>query len=70
MDEVNTSLVFITQSSFVVTKNIRLNSAHYFVMKTPITRGLHQIVFNHSSDIDFQDCERKCAGKPYFLFGY
>ena len=27
------SLVFITQSSFAVPKNIRLNSTHYFIMK-------------------------------------
>ena len=29
------SLVFMTQSYFAVPKNIRLNSAHYFVMKIP-----------------------------------
>ena len=28
-------LVFMTQSYFAVPKNIRLNSAHYFVMKIP-----------------------------------
>ena len=31
----NVSLVFITQSNFVVPKNIRLDSIHYFGMKTP-----------------------------------
>ena len=34
------SFVFITQSSFAVPKNIRLNSAHYFVMKIPNKREL------------------------------
>ena len=29
------SLVFITQSCFAVSKNIRLNSTHYFIMKIP-----------------------------------
>ena len=29
------SLVFITHSSLLFQKNIRLNSTHYFVMKTP-----------------------------------
>ena len=29
------SLVFITQSYFAVPKNIRLNSAHYCIMKIP-----------------------------------
>ena len=29
------SLVFITQSCFAVSKHIRLNSTHYFIMKIP-----------------------------------
>ena len=29
--KVNFSLVFITQSHFAVSKNIRLNSTHYFI---------------------------------------
>ena len=53
--KLNISLVFITQSYFAVPKNIRLNSTYYFVMKIPNKRELQQIVFNHSSDIDFQD---------------
>ena len=53
--KINISLVFITQSYFALPKNIRLNSTHYFVMKIPIKRDLQQIVFNHSSDIDFHD---------------
>ena len=47
--------VFITQPYFAVPKNIRLNSAHYFVMKIPNKREIQQIVSNHSSDIDFQE---------------
>ena len=31
--ELNISLVFIMQSYFVVPKNIRPNSMHYFIMK-------------------------------------
>ena len=38
--KLNISLVFITQSLFVVPKNIRLNSTHYFVMKIPNKREL------------------------------
>ena len=30
--KLNITLVFITQSSFAVPKNIRLNSSHYFIM--------------------------------------
>ena len=52
--KLNISLVFIRQSYFAVPKDVRLNSTHYFVMKIPNKRELQQIVFNHSSDIDFQ----------------
>ena len=52
--KLNISLVFITQSYFAVPKDIRLNSADYFILKIPNKRELQQIVFNHSSDIDFQ----------------
>ena len=31
--KLNISLLFITQSYFAAPKNIRLNSAHYFIMK-------------------------------------
>ena len=33
--KLNISLVFVLQSYFAVPKNIRLNSLHYFIMKTP-----------------------------------
>ena len=33
--KLNISIVFITQSYFAVPKNIRLNFAHYFIMKIP-----------------------------------
>ena len=68
--KLNISLVFTTKSYFTVTKNIRLNSTPYFVMQIPNKRELQQIVFNHSSDIDFQDfmnLYKKCTAKPYFF---
>ena len=52
--KLNISLVFITQSCFAVQKNIRLNSMHSCFMKIPNKRELQQIVFNHSSDINFK----------------
>ena len=52
--KINISLVFITKSYFVVPKNIRVNSTHCFIMKIPNKPELHQIAFNHSSDIHFQ----------------
>ena len=45
--KLNISLAFITQSYFVVPKNIRLNSTHYFIMKIPNKRELQQIAFNY-----------------------
>ena len=53
--KLNISLVFITQSHLAVTKNIALNSRHYFIMNTSKKGELQQIAFNHSSDIDFKD---------------
>ena len=41
--KLNIPLVFIKQSYFAAPKNIRLNSTHYFVMKTPNKRELQQI---------------------------
>ena len=40
----NISLAFITQSYFSVLKNINLNLAHYFVMKIPNKREIHEIL--------------------------
>ena len=50
----NISLVFITRSYFSLSKNIRVNSKHYFVIKISNKQGLQQITFNNSSDIDFR----------------
>ena len=47
------SLAFITQSYFVVPKDITLNSTNTFIMKTPNRREFQQITSNNSSDIDF-----------------
>ena len=44
--KLNISLVFATQSYFVVPKNIRLNYTHYCIMKVPNKQELQQIVFN------------------------
>ena len=46
--KLNVSQVFITQTCFVVPKNIKLNSTNYFVMKVPKKREPQQIAFNHS----------------------
>ena len=39
----NISLVFITQSDFKVPKDVRLNTTHFFIMKTSNNRELQQM---------------------------
>ena len=64
--KLNISLVFITQSYFSVLKDVRLNSAHYLIMKINHKRGLQNIAINHSADIDYQDLDyRECTKEPY-----
>ena len=62
------SIVFITQSYFKVTKDVRLNSTHLFIMKIPNKRELQQIALKHSSDIYFRYLKKrykKCTAEPY-----
>ena len=66
--KLNILIVFVTQSYFSVSKNIRQNSTHYFMMKIPNKQELQQIACNHSSDIDFKDfinLYKKRTEKPY-----
>ena len=51
----NISLVFSTDSYFAVSKNIKLNYTHYFIMRIQNKREIQQILVNHSLDIDFWD---------------
>ena len=53
--KLNISIFFITQSHFKVTKDVRLDSPHFFIMKISNRRELQQIATNHSSDIDSKD---------------
>ena len=46
--KLNISLIFITQSYFAASKNIRLNSTHYFVMKSSNKQNIQQITCNYS----------------------
>ena len=66
--KLNISLVFIMQSYFKVPKDVRLNTTHSFIAKTPYKRELQQIAINHSSDIstkDFVNICRECTAEPY-----
>ena len=48
-------LLFLSQSYFAVSKNIRLNPMHYFIMKIPNKQEVQQTAFNNSSYIDFKN---------------
>ena len=66
--KLNISLVFITQSYFSVPKEVRLNSAHYLIMKIHNKRELQNIATNHSADTDykyFMRIYRNCASERY-----
>ena len=68
--KLNISIVFITQSYFKVPKDVRLNSAPFFIMKIPNKRELQKIALNHSSDIsskDFIKIHKKCTAEPYYF---
>ena len=69
--KLNTSLVFISQSYFSVSKDVRLNSTHYLIMKINNKRELQNIAINHSADIDYKDfmkIYRDCTKEPYSFF--
>ena len=53
--KLNISLIFIAQSYFSVPKDARLNTTHYFIMKTNNQIELQNIAHNHSADIDYED---------------
>ena len=68
--KLNISLVFITQSYFSVSKDVRLNSTHYLIMKISNRKELQNIAINHSADIDYNDffkIYREFIKEPYYF---
>ena len=66
--KLNISLVFITQSYFRVSKDVRLNNNHFFITKITNKKDLQQIVLNHSSNTstkDFINIYREYTAEPY-----
>ena len=53
--KLNVSLVFITQSYFSLTKDVRLNSISYLIMKINNRKDLQNIAIDCSADIDYKD---------------
>ena len=65
--KLNISLVFITQPSFAVPKEIGLNCMNHFMMKIPNKREPKQIASQKSQDINFINLYKKCTAKPYYF---
>ena len=62
------NIVFVTQSYFSVPKDVRLNSAHYLVIKINNRIELKNIATDNSADIDYRDFKksyRECTKVPY-----
>ena len=53
--KLNILIVFIRQSYFKMSKDVRLNSTDFFIMKIRNKRKLQQIAIDHSADIDLKD---------------
>ena len=64
--KLNLSLVFITQSYFLVPKDVRLSSMHYLIMKIRNKIDLENIAINYSADVDCKDFMKVC--KKWFIF--
>ena len=47
--------MFLLCNHIKVPKDVRLNTAHFFITKIPNKRELQQIALNHSSDISTKD---------------
>ena len=52
--KLNSSIAFIKQSYFKVTKEVRVNTKHFFIIMIPNKRELQQAAINRSSDIAFK----------------
>ena len=64
---INTPIVFITQSEFKVPKDVRLSSAHFLIMKNSKRKRTSQVALTHSSDINFKDYKKGIVERYSFL---
>ena len=64
----DTSLVFMTQSHFSVSKDVRLNSTHHLIRKISNKKELQNLAMNHLADNDcknFIKIYREYTKEPY-----
>ena len=70
MQKIDYIFVFIKKSYFSVSKEVRLNSTYYLIMKIHNKKELINVASNHLADIDYKgsvNIHRKCTSKPYFF---
>ena len=60
--------IFITLSYFKVPKDVRLNTTHFFIAKTPNKRELQQIAISHLISIENINIYRERTVEPYSFF--
>ena len=68
MQKLNISLVLIAQSYFSVSKDEKLSSTHYLVMKIKNKRELQNVAINHSAEINYNGSGkilRECTKKTF-----
>ena len=66
--KLNISLVFITQSYFLILKVFRLYATHYLILKFSSKIELQNIAINHSADIDYKHfvkMHRECTRESF-----
>ena len=66
--KLNIWLAFITQSYFSVSKDVKLNSTHFLIMKINNRTELKNIGVDHSTDIDYKDLMKiylECTKEPF-----
>ena len=68
--KLNIAIVFITQSYFRTSKDARLNSSHYILMKMGNKKELKSIAEENSGHLDFKDflkIHNYCTNEPYSI---
>ena len=56
--KVNICLMVITQSYFLLSKDVRRNTTYFFIMQIQNRQELRQIEINHLSDAGFNELEK------------
>ena len=66
--KLNIWLTFITQSYFAVSKDVKLNSTHFLIMKINNRTELKNVGVDHFTDIDYKDLMKiylECRKEPF-----